>query len=118
MGKLIDKIMVVQGEAVELSPEITERMERIFNDAVDEELHSYYVEGIEDVLETMEELNIKGVLKLVEQKLIEKKILVSADKENDDEESDDEEDKKKRNSKRGSIKEGYEYASEISKMIG
>lgn len=102
MSNLLDKIMVVDGDEVVLSPEIKLRMEVVFNEAVEERLEDAELNGIEIVLETMDSMELQKSRELVENRLIADGVIeVSGDGGDVDE----------KNEQSG-------FVSEIAKMIG
>ena len=100
---LLDKIMVVNGESVELSPEIRERMEEVFNEAVQDRLEEAELNGIDCVLDTMKMHGMAGSAEIVERYLVaDGVIIVSGDGENENEDD----------------KQNEAWMSDIVKMIG
>lgn len=66
----IDRILMIDGEKIEFSPEIKERMEQVFNEAVEKQCDFHYLEGIEDVLENMKKHGMSESADIVEKNLV------------------------------------------------
>ena len=118
MEHITDRIFKIDNQAIDLSEEFKEKIEEIWEEAIEKSNDDSYVEGVSDVLDSMIHHGMKGSAAIVENYLITDGVIeVSGDAENDDEDEEDSDDKK-RNPKRGKIKENAQYISDISKMIG
>ncbi len=67
---LLDKIMVVEGEQVELSPEIKQRMKDSFDTAVEREMDEYFLDGVSVVMTTLDKMGMRESRILVENRLV------------------------------------------------
>lgn len=84
MSDLLDKIMVVEGESVELSPDIRDRMKKVFDEAVEQSNENAYLDGIEITMATMINMGLDSTRKLVQERMVSDGVIELADPEGAD----------------------------------